>query len=577
MSKRKKPTEKKKKTAPSPKQKAPKKAKPKSVAPPAPVPSEGPEAKVAQLSPEAGVDGLDDRASPSLAEDARASGALADDSNTDRSDEDEDEGGDVETSAPEAAGTDDDFDDETQEFPAVVSESSSTIHGRNQGGNEPSPRFREVLERGQTAGEDESELTETVVWAGTAKRDSTLDLGDDDDAVVSSVSALRARSRELPDDLEVTVNLTGDLFPVQERDDLSEPTRTTLSDDVLILDAEDVTRVKLPEPEAAEEADPEADARAEGEVTEQHLRGLIEALVFASDQPVRPGELARRAQAPAKEIKRILGDLRAFYMGRGVQLDEVGGAFVFRTNPVYAPFVRELTGQKPVKLTRTQVETLSILAYRQPITRPEIDDIRGVDSGPVLKMLLERDLIKILGKKDEPGRPILYGTTAQFLEFFGIPSLKDLPTLREFTELNDDSKRVVERELGESYDDVAAGLAEEASELAPTNELGSFEPGIEAETEPAAETPESRLDEALREIERAGTDPDDDDASVPAEEIEPPADEDVADEDPLDDDESPLNDDKSPLNDDESPLNDDDSPLDDESPLDDDGPLDDDE
>ena len=569
MSKRKKPTEKKKKTAPSPKQKAPKKAQPKAVAPSAPVASEGLETKDTGLSPEEeGTEHLDGREPPMPAEDtpasdaARLEGADLPVLRTDGSDERDD----VETSAPEdeapEASTDGDeeLDDETQEFPAVVSESSSALHGRGLAGNEPIPRFREVIERGQaTNGEDDSELTETVVWAGTAKRDSTLDLGDDDDAVVSSVSALHARARALPDDLEVTVNLTGDLLPVQERDDLSEPTRTTLSDDVIIVDAEDVTRVKLPEPEP--EPDPEAEARAEGEVTELHLRGLIEALVFASDQPVRPGELARRAQAPAKEIKRILGDLRAFYMGRGVQLDEVGGAFVFRTNPVYAPFVRELTGQKPVKLTRTQVETLSILAYRQPITRPEIDDIRGVDSGPVLKMLLERDLIKILGKKDEPGRPILYGTTAQFLEFFGIPSLKDLPTLREFTELNDDSKRVVERELGESYDDVAAGLAEEASELAPTNELGSFEPGIEEETEPAAETPVSRLDEALREIERAGTDPDDDDASVP-EELEPPADDDVADdpvadEDPLDDEDPLAEDDEDPLAEDEDPAADD--------------------
>ena len=508
MSKRKKPTEKKKKTAPSPKQKAPKKAKPKVVAPPSP--SEGLEAdtSLSPAAPEGGATRLEHEAPMANAGSTPALGALAEDDD------------DVQTSAPEdeapenSDGADDDFDDETQEFPSVVSVRSDAL-----GANETIPRFREVIERGLTSGDDESELTETVVWAGTAKRDSTLDLGDDDDAVVSSVSALRERSRALPDDLDVTVNLTGDLLPVQERDDLSEPTRTTLSDDLLDLDAEDVTRVKLPEPEP----DSEADARAEGEITELHLRGLIEALVFASDQPVRPGELARRAQAPAKEIKRILGDLRAFYMGRGIQLDEVGGAFVFRTNPVYAPFVRELTGQKPVKLTRTQVETLSILAYRQPITRPEIDDIRGVDSGPVLKMLLERDLIKILGKKDEPGRPILYGTTAQFLEFFGIPSLKDLPTLREFTELNDDSKRVVERELGESYDDVAASLVEEASELAPTNELGSFETGSDQEDEPAAETPESRVDEALREIERAGSDPDEDEASMPAEELLDPA------------------------------------------------------
>src|SRR5829696_736959 len=100
-------------------------------------------------------------------------------------------------------------------------------------------------------------------------------------------------------------------------------------------------------------------------------------------------------------------------------------------------------------MSRAQVETLAIVAYRQPITRPEIDDVRGVDSGPVLKTLLERDLVRILGKKDEPGRPMLYGTTAQFLEFFGLRALSDLPTLREFTELSDESRRTYERELGE--------------------------------------------------------------------------------------------------------------------------------
>ena len=116
-------------------------------------------------------------------------------------------------------------------------------------------------------------------------------------------------------------------------------------------------------------------------------------------------------------------------------LDEVAGGWLFRTNAQYAPFVRELAGGSPVRLTRAQIETLAIMAYRQPITRPEIDDIRGVDSGATLKLLLERDLVRILGKKDEPGRPLLYGTTTQFLEFFGLKSLKDLPTLREFTEL----------------------------------------------------------------------------------------------------------------------------------------------
>ena len=122
-------------------------------------------------------------------------------------------------------------------------------------------------------------------------------------------------------------------------------------------------------------------------------------------------------------------------------------------------------------MSRALLETLAIVSYRQPLTRPEIDDIRGVDSGPVLKTLLDRDLVKILGKKDEPGRPILYGTTAAFLEFFGLKSLKDLPSLREFTELSDDSRRVYDREMGgdETAADVDA-LAAAASAVATSPE-----------------------------------------------------------------------------------------------------------
>jgi segregation and condensation protein B len=180
---------------------------------------------------------------------------------------------------------------------------------------------------------------------------------------------------------------------------------------------------------------------------------LLEALVFASDKPMKTGELARLASAPARQVKEVMGELRAEYLARGIVLDEVAGGWLFRTNAQYAPFVRELTGGRPVRLSRAQLETLAIAAYRQPITRPEIDVIRGVDSGATLKLLLERDLVRILGKKDEPGRPLLYGTTTHFLEFFNMKSLKDLPTLREFTELSDESLRVAEAELGDVLPD----------------------------------------------------------------------------------------------------------------------------
>jgi len=185
------------------------------------------------------------------------------------------------------------------------------------------------------------------------------------------------------------------------------------------------------------------------ELSRTHLRGLLEALVFVSDKPVTSNELARVASAPLKQVKEVMGELKQGYAHRGIELDEVAGGWLFRTNLQFAPFVRELTSERPVRLSRAQIETLAIVAYRQPVTRPEIDDIRGVDSGATLKLLLERDLVRILGKKDEPGRPLLYGTTSQFLEFFGLKSLKELPTLREFTELSDESRRVAEAELSE--------------------------------------------------------------------------------------------------------------------------------
>ncbi len=203
------------------------------------------------------------------------------------------------------------------------------------------------------------------------------------------------------------------------------------------------------------EGEADGDVEPARELSQLHLRGLLEALVFASDKPMKSGELARLASAPAQQVRDVMGELRAEYLTRGIVLDEVAGGWLFRTNAQYAPFVRELTGGRPVRLSRAQLETLAIAAYRQPITRPEIDEIRGVDSGATLKLLLERDLVRILGKKDEPGRPLLYGTTTHFLEFFSMKSLKDLPTLREFTELSDESLRVAEAELGDVPPDAA--------------------------------------------------------------------------------------------------------------------------
>ncbi len=106
--------------------------------------------------------------------------------------------------------------------------------------------------------------------------------------------------------------------------------------------------------------------------------------------------------------------------------------------------MQQLIAGRPVRLSRAQLETLAIIAYRQPITRPEIDEIRGVDSSATLRLLLDRALIRVLGKREEVGRPMLYGTTKEFLDFFSLGDLRELPTLREYSELTDESRQVVE-------------------------------------------------------------------------------------------------------------------------------------
>ncbi len=186
------------------------------------------------------------------------------------------------------------------------------------------------------------------------------------------------------------------------------------------------------------------------------LRSVLESLLFVADKPLQLQRLIEileeqahepsgRAGPPlyqAAQVQEALVGLAAELQaqGRGIELHQVAGGWQYRTAPQNASWVQRQLQQKPQRLSRAQLETMTIVAYRQPITRPEIDDVRGVDSGGALKTLLERRLVRILGKKEEPGRPLLYGTTREFLEFFNLRDLKDLPTLREYYELNDENK-----------------------------------------------------------------------------------------------------------------------------------------
>lgn len=174
---------------------------------------------------------------------------------------------------------------------------------------------------------------------------------------------------------------------------------------------------------------------------EQEMKAILETLLFVSHGPVTVDRLVAALEGASKgEVKQVLRRLQEDYekAGRGLQLVEVAGGFQLVTRPEYAPWIKRLEKSKPApKLSRSALESLAVIAYKQPIVRAEIEQIRGVETSGVLKTLLERKLVRIVGRKDEPGRPILYGTTKYFLQHFGLRDLSELPPLREFKELGE--------------------------------------------------------------------------------------------------------------------------------------------
>ncbi len=190
------------------------------------------------------------------------------------------------------------------------------------------------------------------------------------------------------------------------------------------------------------------------------VKAILEALLFVSDEPLprRRMEAVLEGFVPPEEVASALAQLELDYASpeRAVALVQVAGGYQLRTKPELAPWLKRFAALKPVKFSQAALETLAIVAYRQPVVRSEIEEIRGVDSGGVLKALLDRKLIRILGKKDVPGRPLLYGTTPEFLEFFGLKDLSALPTLRELSELEAEGRL-------EAQSESAAGEREPAA------------------------------------------------------------------------------------------------------------------
>ncbi|MFA0782059.1 SMC-Scp complex subunit ScpB [Fervidibacter sacchari] len=171
------------------------------------------------------------------------------------------------------------------------------------------------------------------------------------------------------------------------------------------------------------------------EQTREQLKKALECVLFVATKPLPLEEVARILQVPLDEALMLLNELAVEYERRsGLAIVEVAGGWRMVTRPEFAPYIARLHPPQRIRLSRGSLEVLAIIAYHQPITRPEIEQLRGVDSSAAIQSLLEHGLIQVVGYKETVGRPRLYATTPKFLELFGLRSLDELPPLREWQE-----------------------------------------------------------------------------------------------------------------------------------------------
>jgi len=214
----------------------------------------------------------------------------------------------------------------------------------------------------------------------------------------------------------------------------------------------------------------------------EHI-SIIDALIFASETPLPAQRIKQiieevsHEEITVAEIHSVIDAINSINREpqRGFYLQEVAGGYQLRTRPAFAPWIRRLRKSRTMRMTQSSLETLAIVAYRQPVIRAEIEKIRGVDSGGIIKNLLERNLIKIVGRKNVPGRPFMLGTTKKFLEVFGLEKLADLPTLKDFENLDASMLPSILREK----------LEHEAAKEHVDNRCGALQP--EAENQDVAD------------------------------------------------------------------------------------------
>ena len=219
---------------------------------------------------------------------------------------------------------------------------------------------------------------------------------------------------------------------------------------------------------------------------EQELKRIIEAAMLAAARPVTIDQLLELfpedGRPERKEIRSALASLADDCAERGVEIQEVASGFRFQVKSDYAEWVSKLWEERPPRYSRALLETLALVAYRQPITRAEIEDIRGVAvSTNIMKTLQDRNWVRVVGHRDVPGRPALFATTKEFLDYFGLKSLDELPTLAELRDLDSISAELeLELPLGEGQG-VSVAQSEE--------QVGEEAPAATAEPEPQDEQP----------------------------------------------------------------------------------------
>jgi segregation and condensation protein B len=225
-------------------------------------------------------------------------------------------------------------------------------------------------------------------------------------------------------------------------------------------------------------------------VEREQQRRIVEALILASPEPIAAARIAALLpRCNPSQVRGLVKELNEEYVEqrRAFEIWEVAGGYQLRSLPEFAPYLKQIQNTRPLRLSPAALETVAIVAYRQPVTRSEVEHIRGVDVGAVLRSLLERQLIRIAGHREVPGRPIIYATTRRFLEVFGLTKLGDLPTLRDLAELAPGV--TIDGEPDESE------VADEEGVASPELSEASTAPEVDAESAPA----ESIAPEAKRE------------------------------------------------------------------------------